>query len=113
MQKMRIKAADTNQTLMRVIKNPVKAHLPTGAPIFGAHMKGELVDPMELAAGLPDGPVCFVFGAMSKGFITGEDCEKLYSFSQYPVSAWSRPARSSSAPVHAPSPPRSSPLLLL
>lgn len=85
MQKMRIRAADSNQTLMRIIKNPVTAHLPTGAPIYGTHMKGELVDPLELAASLPNGPVCFVFGAMSKGFISGEDCEKLYSFSQYPV----------------------------
>ncbi|CAE7341261.1 unnamed protein product [Symbiodinium sp. KB8] len=87
MQKMRIRAADSNQTLMRIIKNPVTAHLPTGAPIYGTHMKGELVDPLELAASLPNGPVCFVFGAMSKGFISGEDCEKLYSFSQYPLSA--------------------------
>jgi hypothetical protein len=85
MQKMKVKAAGSNQTLMKVIKNPVTAHLPVGAPIFGTHMKGELVDPIDLVAEMPDKPIVFVFGAMSKGFITGENCEKLYSFSQYPV----------------------------
>lgn len=87
MQKMKVKAAGSNQTLMKVIKNPVTAHLPVGAPIYGTHMKGDLVDPIDLVAELPDKPIVFVFGAMSKGFITGENCEKLYSFSQYPVSA--------------------------
>ena len=88
MQKMRVKAAGSNQSLLKVIKNPVTAHLPIGAPIFGTHMKGELVDPLDLAASLPNQPIVFVFGAMSRGFISGENCEKLYSFSQYPVRTW-------------------------
>lgn len=86
---MRISAAPesgTRKTLMKVVKNPFTQHLPPGTTIYGAHMKGELVDPIDLAPTLPDGPICFVFGAMSHGFISGEHCEKLYSFSQYPVS---------------------------
>eukprot|EP01138_Halocafeteria_seosinensis_P015903 gb/GECG01016229.1/.p1 GENE.gb/GECG01016229.1/~~gb/GECG01016229.1/.p1 ORF type:complete len:232 (+),score=19.63 gb/GECG01016229.1/:1-696(+) len=88
--KMKVSAtaeSGTRKTLLRVVKNPFTQHLPPGTAIYGTHMKGELVDPLDLAPTLPDGPLCFVFGAMSQGFISGEHCEKLYSFSQYPLSA--------------------------
>jgi len=73
---------------MKVIKNPIEAHLPPGTVILGTHMKGELIDPIDLVPKLPEGkPICFVLGAMARGFIEGTECEKLYSFSKYALTA--------------------------
>jgi rRNA small subunit pseudouridine methyltransferase Nep1 len=87
------KATEAGTTLMKVIKNPVTAHLPPGAPIIGADMKAELIVPMDLVPTLPDGPVVFVFGAMAHGFIKAEYIQKNVSFSRYPLSAATAIAR--------------------
>ncbi len=35
--KMRIRAAEASETLLRVIRNPVTVHLPVGAKIIGEY----------------------------------------------------------------------------
>eukprot|EP00940_MAST-03C_sp_MAST-3C-sp2_P001245 g1245.t1 len=87
--KMKIRAADGPDVLLKVVKNPVTRHLPAGARKIGTSMNGKLIKPSELVPKLPqDGPVVFCFGAMSHGFVDDVDwLEESYSFSQYPLSA--------------------------
>lgn len=85
--KMKIKSAEGNKTLLKVIKNPVTRHLPPHARVFGTSVNGTLVDVQDLAAALPDEPVVFVFGAMAKGHIEPNYVEQMLSFSEYPLSA--------------------------
>ena len=86
--KMRVRAADGSDTLLKVIKNPVTAHLPVGAAVVGLEMGARLVDALELPALLPRGrPVVFVVGAMSHGDIAADFVTQTFSISRYPLSA--------------------------
>ena len=94
--KMKIKAGNTSETLMKVIKNPFSQHLPPGTRVYGMSCQGTLYSPNGLATALipPEPtselpPVCFVIGAMAAGHITFEDhpyIEKMISVSEYPLS---------------------------
>lgn len=85
---MKVRAADSSDTLLKVIKNPVTAHLPIGAPVVGLEAGAKLVDAVELPAQLPlDGPIVFVIGAMSHGDIEADFITKTFSLSRYPLSA--------------------------
>lgn len=86
--KMRVRAADSSEMLMKVIKNPVTTHLPVGAVVVGLEAGAKLVDAMDLPALLPSGrPIVFVIGAMSHGDIASDFIEQTYSISRYPLSA--------------------------
>lgn len=86
--KMRVRAADSSETLMKVIKNPVTTHLPVGAVVVGLEAGAKLVDAMDLPALLPPGrPIVFVIGAMSHGDIASDFIEQTFSISRYPLSA--------------------------
>lgn len=68
LQKLKIRAVNTNKILLKVIKNPVTDHLPVDAIRVGTSTKGELVSMPKFVRGLPPKkPVCFVIGAVSKG----------------------------------------------
>ena len=98
--KMKIKAAGTDTTLLKVIKNPFHNHLPAGTRVYGMSRTGTLYKPDALAArlygdetkseasgALP--PVCFIIGAMASGHITVEEhpyIEEMFSISEYPLS---------------------------
>eukprot|EP00559_Dactyliosolen_fragilissimus_P005057 CAMPEP_0184855508 /NCGR_PEP_ID=MMETSP0580-20130426/737_1 /TAXON_ID=1118495 /ORGANISM="Dactyliosolen fragilissimus" /LENGTH=277 /DNA_ID=CAMNT_0027350037 /DNA_START=18 /DNA_END=848 /DNA_ORIENTATION=+ len=95
--KMKIKAGNTSETLMKVIKNPFSQHLPPGARVYGMSCQGTLYSPHTLANQLvpldpyaKDCPsVCFIIGAMATGHVTMEDhpyIEKMISVSEYPLS---------------------------
>mmetsp|Transcript_31805 Transcript_31805/g.39248 ORF Transcript_31805/g.39248 Transcript_31805/m.39248 type:complete len:260 (+) Transcript_31805:102-881(+) len=84
--KMKIKAADGNATLLKVIKNPITRHLPVNCRIFGTTVTGTLVDTHDFTAALPDKPVVFVFGAIAHGHIEPNYCDQHLSFSEYPLS---------------------------
>lgn len=86
---MRVRAADSSETLLKVIKNPVTAHLPVGAPIVGLEAGAKLVDAFELPKLLPgDGPVVFIVGAMSHGDIDAASlATQTFALSRYPLSA--------------------------
>ena len=85
---MKIKAANGNTTLLKVIKNPITRHLPANALIFGTSVTGELVDTHTFAEELRDDrPHVFVFGAFAKGHLKIDYADKMLSFSEYPLSA--------------------------
>ncbi|GMH62880.1 hypothetical protein TrLO_g1078 [Triparma laevis f. longispina] len=97
--KLKIKAANTNTTLLKVIKNPFQNHLPAGTRVYGMSCTGTLYKPSALARSLygdgqmegenPKGPVCFVIGAMAAGHITIDEhpyIEQMFSISEYPLS---------------------------
>jgi len=86
--KMKIRASDGPDVLLKVVKNPVTRHLPVGARRIGTSVKGKLIKPSELVDTLPqDGPVVFCFGAHSHGPVEVDWVEEVVSFSQYPLSA--------------------------
>jgi len=86
--KLKIRAADGPEVLLKVIKNPVTQHLPPGAVKLGTSVTGELVDMKQLVPSLPkDKPVVFVVGAHAHGPATVDWTEKLLAVSQYPLSA--------------------------
>lgn len=86
--KLKVRAADGSKTLLKVIKNPVIAHLPAGAKKIGTSVQGELIDPMDLVAKLPRGrPIVFVFGSHAHGPVEVDYVEEVYSFSSYGLSA--------------------------
>lgn len=103
---MKVRAADSAETLLKVIKNPVTSHLPIGAPIVGLEAGAPLVEAWDLpraiaadfAAGKAgkatskapttiDSPVVFVIGAMSHGDIDADYIQRTYSVSKFPLSA--------------------------
>ena len=86
---MRVRAADSSETLLKVIKNPVQSHLPVGAPVIGLEAGAKLVDAMELPKLVPsEGPVVFVIGAMSHGDIDASAlATQTFALSRYPLSA--------------------------
>jgi rRNA small subunit pseudouridine methyltransferase Nep1 len=86
--KMRVRAADGSDTLLKVVRNPVTQHLPVGAVVVGLEVGARLVDAFDLPALLPKGrPVVFVIGAMSRGDIAADFVTQTFSISRYPLSA--------------------------
>jgi len=75
------------RTLMKVIKNPITLHLPTGCKKIGTSCKADLVNLNKYVADLnPQEPIVFVIGAMSKGTINADYVENTVSISNYPLS---------------------------
>lgn len=100
--KMRVRAADGSETLLKVIKNPVTAHLPVGATVVGLEIGAKLVDPVDLPTLLPQNqPIVFVLGAMSHGDITADYITQTFSLSKYPLSAACAAAKLLNAFEHA------------
>ena len=67
---MKIRATGSSVTLMKVIKNPVTAHLPIGVKKIGTSTKGRLVniqDYVKEMMGDQKKPVVFSIGAVSVG----------------------------------------------
>jgi len=68
--KLKIRAVNGPETLLKVIKNPVEAHLPTGARKIGTSKTGKLVKIHDWVKTLPKGkPVVFALGALAHGKI--------------------------------------------
>ena len=68
MQKLKIRAVNSNKTLLKVIKNPVTEHIPVDAIKIGTSTKRKLVQMKKFAEELnPKKPVCYVIGAVAKG----------------------------------------------
>ena len=85
---LRVRAADSAATLLRVVKNAPAALLPVGAVVIGLEAGARLVDAYDLPGLLPAGaPVVAVVGAMSHGDIAADWVAETYSLSRYPLSA--------------------------
>ena len=87
--KLKVRAADGRETLLKVVKNPIGRHLPAGCVMYGFSVKGDRYTPQAFAAQMPDKPVCFVIGAMAAGHVDRDDFEAMVdyvSLSEYPLS---------------------------
>lgn len=87
--KYRIRAGESSEILLRVIKNPVTDHLPMGAPIIATSEKSRIVDLDEYVKDITKlkKPVVFVVGAISTGDLNIDYNEDSISVSSYPLSA--------------------------
>lgn len=91
--KRKIRSHNGEDWLLKVIKNPITDHLPTGAHIFGTSVTGTLVDPLDFVEVLNENTdanknvdsFVFVFGAFAHGHLNLDYIETMLSFSQYPV----------------------------
>jgi rRNA small subunit pseudouridine methyltransferase Nep1 len=87
--KLSIRASDTSQKLLKVIKNPITDHLPVGCAKYTASFNtDQVVHANEFAKKqAADQPVVVVIGAMAKGSVDCDYTDKLVSISNYPLSA--------------------------
>uniref|UniRef100_A0A1Q3EZJ1 18S rRNA (pseudouridine-N1)-methyltransferase n=1 Tax=Culex tarsalis TaxID=7177 RepID=A0A1Q3EZJ1_CULTA len=85
--KFSIKASDSPQKLMRVIKNPISNHLPVGCRKYAMSFSASKVEhPRELVP-KQDEPVALVVGAFAHGSLNVDYTEGTFSISNYPLSA--------------------------
>mmetsp|Transcript_21227 Transcript_21227/g.68483 ORF Transcript_21227/g.68483 Transcript_21227/m.68483 type:complete len:242 (+) Transcript_21227:34-759(+) len=88
--KLKVRAADGSQTLLKVVKNPVTRHLPAGTVCYGFSKNGTKYAPTHFAASLPDDkPIALVFGAMATGSIDRANHDNMIDMvcvSDYPLS---------------------------
>jgi rRNA small subunit pseudouridine methyltransferase Nep1 len=87
--KLSIRAADTSQKLLKIIKNPITDHLPVGCAKYTTSFHAEKVVNVKEFANEQDAsqPVVIVIGAMAKGSVDCDYTDKLVSISNYPLSA--------------------------
>lgn len=86
--KLKIRAAESSEVLLKVIKNPITDHLPIGAPIIATCEKSRLIDTDEYARSLDNGkPVVMVIGSMSQGDLNIDYNHDSISVSSFPLSA--------------------------
>jgi rRNA small subunit pseudouridine methyltransferase Nep1 len=86
--KYKIRASESSEILLKVIKNPISDHLPMGSPIIATSEKSRLVDIDEYVSSLNKGmPVIFVVGCMSQGDLDIDYSNDSISVSSYPLSA--------------------------
>uniref|UniRef100_A0A2K5DRI2 18S rRNA (pseudouridine(1248)-N1)-methyltransferase n=1 Tax=Aotus nancymaae TaxID=37293 RepID=A0A2K5DRI2_AOTNA len=84
--KLSVRATDSPQKLLKVIKNPVSDHLPVGCMEVGTSFSILVVS--DLRELVPSGdPIVFVVGAFAYGKVSVEYTEKMVSISNYPLSA--------------------------
>jgi len=86
--KLKIRASDGPEVLLKVIKNPITNHLPAGAKKIGTSVTGKLVDLKEYVPTLPqDQPVVYMFGSHASGPAVVDWTEETIALSKYPLSA--------------------------
>lgn len=68
LKRLSIRAEESSETLLEIVKSPVKQYLPTNAVKIAMSTKGRMVHMTTLARELHNGqPVVFVVGAVAKG----------------------------------------------
>ena len=87
--KLSIRASDTSQKLLKVIKNPITDHLPAGCRKYCTSFSADkVVHVDEFAEKHPtNDPLVVVIGAMAKGSVDVDYTDELCSISNYPLSA--------------------------
>jgi rRNA small subunit pseudouridine methyltransferase Nep1 len=83
--KLSIRASDTSQKLLKVIKNP--DHLPAGCPKYLTSFAVEKVEHATDFASSHHTDLSLVVGAIAKGEIDVDCTDKFVSISNYPLSA--------------------------
>jgi len=87
--KLTVRASDTSQKLLKVIKNPITDHLPVGCRKYCTSFYADKVLKSNEIATIcgDDEPVVIVIGAMAKGSLDCAYTDKNISVSNYPLSA--------------------------
>lgn len=87
--KLTIRASDTSQKLMKVIKNPITDHLPVGCKKYlSSFHTDKVVNVQQFASAHPaNEPIVVVIGAFAKGSLDCEYTGDTVSISNYPLSA--------------------------
>jgi len=87
--KLTIRASDTSQKLLKVIKNPITNHLPVGCKKYLTSFHTEQVSNVsDFAQNHPtDQPLVVVVGAFAKGTLDCDYTDESFSISNYPLSA--------------------------
>jgi rRNA small subunit pseudouridine methyltransferase Nep1 len=84
-----VAAKGNGAKLLKVIKNPISDHLPTGcikiATSYGAVKTVRLREYLPVAA--PSGPVAVFVGAIAHGAIDTSDADEVIGVSHYAMSA--------------------------
>ena len=90
LKRLRVRAVECSETLLKVIKNPVIKHLPPQSLKFGTSTKGKMVNINEYVNEInTDGPIVFVIGAVAKGnpAMEVDYIQDTLCVSKYPLSA--------------------------
>ena len=87
--KLSIRASETSQKLLKVIKNPISDHLPAGCPKYSTSFTADkMLKHEEIPSICGDNePVVVVIGAFAKGNLNVDYTDKTVSISNYPLSA--------------------------
>ncbi len=85
--KLKIRASDGPDILMKVVKNPVTNHFPPNCVKIGTSVKGELVDMRKFVTQLPvNETIVFTVGSQAHGDAITEWTQQTVAVSQYPLS---------------------------
>jgi len=86
--KFSVRAAESGQKLIKVVKNPVSNHLPVGCKkILMSFNTQEIVPANKLVDAATEEPVVVVIGGIAKGKIVTDYTEQDVKISNYPLSA--------------------------
>ncbi|KAK6045451.1 Nep1 ribosome biogenesis protein [Cooperia oncophora] len=86
--KLVVRAADSSQKLLTVIKNPVSNYLPVGSrKILMTFNTEELVLPNKLISPKDEAPLVVVIGGIARGKIVTDYTDRDVKISNYPLSA--------------------------
>ena len=83
----RIRALNSSEVLLKIIKNPVTQYIPFGCPIISTNEKAKLVKLDEYVDTLKNNNVAFVIGAISKGDVNVDYTNETVSISSFPLTA--------------------------
>ena len=87
LQKYRIRAMNSSEVLLKVIKNPITQYIPFGCPIISTNEKSKMVKLEEYIDTLKSNNVAFVVGAISKGDVNIDYMTDTISISSFPLTA--------------------------
>ena len=87
LQKYRIRAMNSSEVLLKVIKNPITQYIPFGCPIISTNEKNKLIKLEDYIDNLKSNNVAFVVGAISKGDVNIDYMTDTISISSFPLTA--------------------------
>ena len=85
--KYRIRALNSSEVLLKVIKNPITQYIPFGCPIISTNEKSKTVKLEEYIDNLKSNNAAFVVGAISKGDVNIDYMTDTISISSFPLTA--------------------------
>ena len=87
LQKYRIRAMNSSEVLLKVIKNPITQYIPFGCPIISTNEKSKLIKLEDYIDNLKSNNVAFVVGVISKGDVNIDYMTDTISISSFPLTA--------------------------